>query len=144
VESSAPNLSLLDFVFCLLVALEHGSVAIEETLLVDHTLTIKSVRAYKIRQVFSFSIVFKNSVPLPGFSSPFIAYSFNNTHENIISTESIRNKKTLCSWAPSLTVLQQKRILCTFILGCSLLINNFMHMFIHLTTTNILTHTLVY
>jgi len=52
----------------------------------------------------------------------------------LISIENIRNKK-----------------LCIFIFGCSPFINNFifsfnsfMHMFIQLTTTNILMHTLIY
>ena len=49
VESSSSNLSPLDSVMRLLVALERGSVGSEETLPVDHTLTIKLVRAYENR-----------------------------------------------------------------------------------------------
>jgi len=46
VENSVPNLSLLDYVLRLLVALERDSVGTEETLPINHTPTIKSVRAY--------------------------------------------------------------------------------------------------
>ena len=46
VESFVSNLSPLDFVLRLLVELDYSYVRTEETLLVDHTPTIKSVRAY--------------------------------------------------------------------------------------------------
>jgi len=58
VESFASNLSSLDFVMRLLIALERGSVGTEGTLFVDHTLTIKSVRAYKNK----ISIQFQSSI----------------------------------------------------------------------------------
>jgi len=45
VESSASNLSPLDSVLRLLVSLERGFIETEGTLPVDHTPTIKSVRA---------------------------------------------------------------------------------------------------
>ena len=48
-----------------------------------------------------------------GSQAPFYSLSLVTTFspENIISTESIRFKNTFCLWAPSLKVLQQKRIL---------------------------------
>ena len=46
---------------------------IKGVLSVDHTLTIKSVRAYKINIQFQ-SYVFINSIPLLGVSSPFYRY----------------------------------------------------------------------
>jgi len=46
-EISASNLSSLDFVLRLLVALECGSVGTEGALPVDHTPTIKSLKAYE-------------------------------------------------------------------------------------------------
>jgi len=57
-ESSAPNLSPLASVMFLLVALECGSVGTEGPIPVDHTLTIKSVKAYwnKISIQFQSSI----------------------------------------------------------------------------------------
>ena len=53
-----------------------GSVEIERALPIDHTPTIKSVRAYKTREVFSFSL--RNNVPLPRDWNPFYNYSCNN------------------------------------------------------------------
>jgi len=46
VRSSTSNLSPLEFVLRLLVALERGYVGMEEALPIDHTSTIKLVRAY--------------------------------------------------------------------------------------------------
>ena len=45
-RSSTSNLSPLESVLCLLAALERGFVGTDEALPVNHTLTIKSVRAY--------------------------------------------------------------------------------------------------
>ena len=53
-------------------------------------------KAYKNQEVTSFSL--RNSVPLPGISSPFYSLPFITTfyHENIISTESAFNTKIFC------------------------------------------------
>jgi len=45
-ESFVSNLSSLDFVMRLLVAMERDFVETEGALPIDHTLTIKSVRAF--------------------------------------------------------------------------------------------------
>ena len=50
VKSSTSDLSPLESVLCLLVALERGSVETEGALPIDHTPTIKLVRAYKTRE----------------------------------------------------------------------------------------------
>ena len=71
-RSSTSDLSPLESVLPLLIALERGSLEIEGALPVDHTSTIKSVRAYKTREVFSFSL--RNIVPLPGDLSLFYNY----------------------------------------------------------------------
>jgi len=68
--SSASSISPLD-------ALEQRSVKTEGALLVDHTPTIKSERAYKISNQFQ-SKVLRNSIPLPGVSSAFYSYPFIN------------------------------------------------------------------
>ena len=57
-ESSTPNLSPLTSFLCLFVALERGSVGTEGALHVDHTMMIKSVRAYENK----ISIQFQSSI----------------------------------------------------------------------------------
>jgi len=100
-ESSVSGLSPLG-------ALEQRYAGTEGALPIDHTPTIKSVRAYKI--IISFGLKYSETTYLSrGSQAPFIVIPLTTfTHENIISTKSIYNRKIFCLRTPLLTMLTTK------------------------------------
>jgi len=72
---------------------------------VDHTQTIKSVRAYEI--VNNFSLKYSEIAYLYRGSQALsiVIHLTTFTHKNIILTESIYNRKIFCLQASSLTML---------------------------------------
>jgi len=92
VESSASNLSPLDFVLCLLLALKHGFVGTERDLPVDHTPRIKSMRAYEDKISIQFQSSIQKQHTFTWGLKPLLYLTRLTTfiYENVISTESIK------------------------------------------------------